>query len=455
VKINRTETMTVDKELLPGDAVFKGYEEVIVQDLKIETDNILFLKEKYYSAAEQKTYMAQLPKGYHGQFGPTIRALTISLYYGGGMSEPKVIDFFEQIGVNIGDGTISDIVSKNNESWHQEADEIIIAGLSSSNSQHLDDTGTRVNGVNQYCHILCNPFYTAYATRVHKNRMTVIAVLQNSDEAVCCFNEQTEQWLKTFKVPQWARKQIDQWPQGQILKEEEVAKLLESSGMSERLNGQQQARIREAGALTAYYNQTKYPVIPILVSDDAPQFQHITEYQMLCWVHEGRHYKKLEPQVPYHQEILATFLKDFWEYYHELQAYKAEPTPEKAKELNLEFDALFSSLTDYDQLNKRIEKTMAHKKKLLVVLEHPEVALHNNSAELGARQRVRKRDVSFGPRTDDGKKSWDSFMTIAETAKKLGVSFYHYVFDRVSETNALPSLAELIRARGQPDLTTG
>ena len=79
-----------------------------------------------------------------------------------------------------------------------------------------------------------------------------------------------------------------------------------------------------------------------------------------------------------------------------------------------------------------------------MVLDYPWVPLHNNPAELGVRQRVRKRDISFGPRCADGVAAWDSFMTLAETAKKLGVSFYAYVFDRVTQAYRLPSLADLI-----------
>ena len=57
---------------------------------------------------------------------------------------------------------------------------------------------------------------------------------------------------------------------------------------------------------------------------------------------------------------------------------------------------------------------------------------------------MRKRDVSFGPRTRDGAKAWDTFMTLAETATKLGVSFYHHIYDRVSGAYQMPSLADLI-----------
>lgn len=37
-----------------------------------------------------------------------------------------------------------------------------------------------------------------------------------------------------------------------------------------------------------------------------------------------------------------------------------------------------------------------------MVLEHPEIPLHDNPAELDARLRVRKRVVSYGPRSTAG-----------------------------------------------------
>ena len=112
------------------------------------------------------------------------------------------------------------------------------------------------------------------------------------------------------------------------------------------------------------------------------------------------------------------------------------------------------SVTGYRALDERIAKTRAKQSYLLMVLAHPEIPLHNNSAELGARARVRKRDVSFGPRTREGAKAWDTFMTLAVTATKLGVSFYHYIHDRVSGAYEMPALADLILERAK-DLTLG
>ncbi|MGQ9556042.1 MAG: hypothetical protein ACUVWR_18220 [Anaerolineae bacterium] len=75
VKIDREEVLRVEPSRLPADAQFKGYEDIVVQDVLIRTDNVLYHKEKYYSPGEQRTYEAELPPGYSGQFGPGIKAL--------------------------------------------------------------------------------------------------------------------------------------------------------------------------------------------------------------------------------------------------------------------------------------------------------------------------------------------------------------------------------------------
>jgi hypothetical protein len=62
---------------------------------------------------------------------------------------------------------------------------------------------------------------------------------------------------------------------------------------------------------------------------------------------------------------------------------------------------------------------------------------------------VRKRDVSFGPQSEAGKKAWDTFQTLAATAAKLGVSIYAYLHDRVSGACQLPSLAQRIEEQAR------
>ena len=155
------------------------------------------------------------------------------------------------------------------------------------------------------------------------------------------------------------------------------------------------------------------------------------------------------PVISLHRKLLDDLMGQYWELYDALLNYRQAPTPAEAIRLSHQFDGLFATTTGYADLDDRIAKTQAKKDALLMVLKHPELPLHNNPAELAARRRVRKRDVSFGPRTEDGKQAWDTFMTLADTTKKLGVSFYHYIFDRVSQTNHIPKLADLIAERAK------
>jgi len=131
IMIDRKEVLKVDQSILPGDAIFKGYEENVVQDILLKTDNVCFLKEKYYSPSLGCTYLAELPSGYEGQFGPGIKALVLAFYHGGLMSEPKIIEFLENVGIQISKGTLSNLLVKGHEEFHAEKEAVYEAGLAS------------------------------------------------------------------------------------------------------------------------------------------------------------------------------------------------------------------------------------------------------------------------------------------------------------------------------------
>jgi hypothetical protein len=243
------------------------------------------------------------------------------------------------------------------------------------------------------------------------------------------------------------RRQVVLLPHDQICEEATLEALLNHH--LPELGPQQRRWIMDATAVAAYHAEDGSPITRLLVCDDAPQFAGVTEELALCWVHEGRHSKKLTPYLAPLQAMLDAFLTRFWSHYRELQAYREQPTLAERERLAATFDGVFTPNADYYSLDERITKTRAKKAQLLKVLEHPEIPLHNNPAELGARGRVRKRDVSFGPRTPAGAKPWDTFGTLAATARKLGISFYAYVQDRIAETNHLPRLDQVIQARAQ------
>src|SRR6266705_910777 len=392
IPIDREQVMAVDPASLPPDAVFKGYEDVVVQDVLFRTDNVLFRKEKFYSPSQHMTYVASLPPGYRGQFGPGLKSLALVFYYGAQMSEPKVAELLRSVGVRISDGQVSNLLIQDQAAFHVEKAALYQAGLASSPWHHLDDTSTRVNGQNGYCHIVCNPLYTAYFTTTAKDRLTVLDVLTNHRPRRFLVNAEALNFLEACGLSTVRRQQLAQLPGDTLLDDVVIHALLDTHLPG--LGPQQRKWILDATAVAAYHAERESPVVRLLVCDDAPQFAWVTDELALCWVHEGRHYKKLVPYGPHHRALLEDFVQRSWLYYAQLLAYRAEPTPAEATRLTGEFETLFATVTGYEALDERIAKTRTKQGCLLMVLVHPEIPLHNNPAELGARARVRKRDVS-------------------------------------------------------------
>ncbi|RJS74724.1 hypothetical protein CW714_01170 [Methanophagales archaeon] len=63
-------------------------------------------------------------------------------------------------------------------------------------------------------------------------------------------------------------------------------------------------------------------------------------------------------------------------------------------------------------MDKRIELTMEKKNRLLLVLEYPQIPLHNNPAEIALRELVVKRKISIGTRSEDGRVAWENMMSL-------------------------------------------
>ena len=59
IKIDREQVVEVDPASMPADAQFKGHEDVVVQDIGLSTDNVLFHKQKYYAASTQQELFGQ------------------------------------------------------------------------------------------------------------------------------------------------------------------------------------------------------------------------------------------------------------------------------------------------------------------------------------------------------------------------------------------------------------
>ena len=98
-------------------------------DVVVHNDNVLFRKEKFYFVSQRKTYLAQLPSDYDREFGPGVRALVIVFAFACQITGSKMPDWVHQMGVQISEGQISNLLIKDQQQFHGEKDAVYEAGL--------------------------------------------------------------------------------------------------------------------------------------------------------------------------------------------------------------------------------------------------------------------------------------------------------------------------------------
>ncbi len=178
IKIDRTENRRVDRKILPPDAEHKGYRSVIVQNIKFTTDNVEYKLERFYSPSEDKLYEAKLPEDVHGEFADELKAFIVYLYYACRVTENKIKKILEESGIIISEGEISNILTQEKkEELKKEHEEILKAGLESSNYFHTDDTGLKHKGENHHVHVICNALFSAFFITPKKDRDTIKGIL--------------------------------------------------------------------------------------------------------------------------------------------------------------------------------------------------------------------------------------------------------------------------------------
>lgn len=446
--VDRTETCPVDRTALPPDAQFKGYLDTVIQDVILRRDNVCFRREQFYSPSTHRTYTAPLPPGYAGsQFGPGLRSLVLGLGYGANVTHKLTHRLLTHLEVSISVGEVSALFTTRLEAFVAELQEAVDTALSLARWTGVDQTSTRVNGKSGTCQALDNPLIRYYLTTERADRLSVLRALEVGRPLRYRLDAPALEWFTARPAPQWAKTRLASLLQDGWLEEPELEAVLHRE--FGRANADTQQWLRQAAALSAYRQEPRGPRLQCLLTDDAAVFPELTEEQALCWVHDARHYSRLSPKFEIFEREQKAFMKEYWEYYGKLLAYRETPTLAGAAQLRTDFETLFTREVKYAPLKECLQRTHGNREKLLLVLERPELPLHNNGTELAARQRVRRRDVSFGPRSEAGRRAWDVFQSLAGTVEKLGVSFFAYLEDRLGQQGRIPPLAELVKERAE------
>ncbi len=182
-----------------------------------------------------------------------------------------------------------------------------------------------------------------------------------------------------------------------------------------------------------------------LLSDDAGQFKILGLLHALCWLHAERSVRKLVPLSERERKAIEGVRDDIWTYYQRLKAYRESPTPRRKAGLERDFDRLFTRRTGFVDLNEALKRIHDKRADLLLVLDRPEIPLHNNLSESDIREWAKKRKLSAGTRSELGRRCRDTFISLKKTCRKLGVSFWRYLQDRIRGLHEILPLPDLMR----------
>lgn len=434
------ETVAVPLENIPPGAQFKGYKTFVVQGLKIKVHNTKYLLATYQTA-EGQYICSQLPEHLNGKhFSPELVRYILYQHYHCGVTQPLLLEQLREFEIDISKGQLSNILIEGKEAFHQEKDRILAVGLEVSSYINVDDTAARHKGQNGYCTHIGNESFSWFESTDSKSRINFLKLLRagRSDfvinlDAIC--------YMMCHKLPHKPLEAIiaklglicaneSQWhdflAQNDIVQDRHV-------------------QIATEGALIGSIIEHGLSKDLVVLSDDAAQFNVLLHG--LCWVHADRTIDKVIPYSDQAQKDLDSVKDQLWQLYKGLQAYKQNPTANDKERLSATFDEIFTQTTASASLNNALKRLHRNKSELLLVLERPDIPLHNNCAENAIREYVKKRKISGSTRSESGRQCRDTFTSLKKTCRKLGLSFWQYLKDRIENIGLIPDLSDLIRQR--------
>jgi Transposase IS66 family len=436
------ETVPLHPPDLPAGARCVGHKDFVVQDLKLEVRNRRYQRYRYV-LPDGRHVTAPLPADVQGHYGPTLRSYVLYQHFQNHVTQPLIHEQLQDWGVIISEATINRLLSEGLETFHAEKAALLPAARSCSEYFQADDTPARHQGRNGHTLCLCNEFFTVFSTTETKSRLNFLNVIRAPfDDYV--LGEEAWLYLEFFDFPQRRLAALQTAVGAGLVIDSTVA--WEQQLTAWKITHADHRRLlTEAAVWGSLLKHELYDEQPWL-SDDAQQFKLLGFPHALCWVHAERHVAELLPTPPRQVAAQDQVRTDIWEYYQRLKAYREQPTPVQAAALSRDFDRVFQRRTGWPVLNDVLRRLHGKKDELLRVLEYPAVPLHNNRNEGDIREYAKKRKISAGTRSDLGRRCRDTFLSLKKTCRKLGVSFWSYLQDRINGLKQILPLPELMQA---------
>jgi len=437
------ETISVPPKEIPPGSTRAGYTDWIVQGLKIELHNVCYRLECWITP-DGKLIKGELPDSVDGHFDAMLQSFILQQHNHGHVTQPLIWEELVDFGVDISKGQVNRVLTEQKEDFHIEKEGVLCAGLDVSGYINVDDTGARHAGKNGYCTHIGNDLFAWFESTASKSRINFLELLRKGNRDYVINNDALEYIQRQgFPRPLLALLATDSDKYFET-KEDWKRHLDQLTVINNR-----HVRIATEGALLGSVLHHGFSKELVILSDDAGQFNILLH--ALCWIHAERTIHKLVPCSEKESKAIEDIRDRIWQLYRDLKVFKEAPDEEAKTDLEKRFDEIFSTQTCSEVLNIALSRIANNKEELLMVLDRPDIPLHNNLSESDIREYVKKRKISGSTRSDAGRRCRDTFTSLKKTCRKLGLSFWDYLYDRVSKAGKITPLPDLIRARARSD----
>jgi len=440
------DTVLIPPANIPEGSTFKGYQDYTIQDLVITVHNTRYRLERWQTP-DGKHLVGKLPEELRGgHLGPTLVSYVLFQYYQNHVTQPLLLEELLELGLDISEGQVNRIITEGKERFHQEKDDILRVGLEVSGHINVDDTGARHQGKNGFCTHVGNELFAWFQSTESKSRVNFLKLLR-AGEKDYVLSEIALTYMQEQRLPK---------AQLEALRNH-LGQRFEGDGPWEAflhsldIVRPHHARYATEGALLGSILSHGLNPELVIISDDAGQFDVLLHG--LCWIHAERLMVKLVGFNDNQRQAIKDVRSQIWQLYDELKAYREAPTEERKAELEKQFDEVFTQRTCFASLNRTLKQLHRNKRELLLVLRRPDIPLHNNLSENDIRDYVKWRKISGSTRSELGRRCRDTFVSLRKTCRKLGISFWSFLKDRLTGQERIPPLPEIIRARAQAGFT--
>jgi len=382
-------------------------------------------------------HYASLPDHLQGtDFGPNLKSFILYQYHQCHVTQPLLLEQLLEWGILISSGQLSHMLTKGHQVFHQEKEALLTQGKRHSSYLQTDDTGARHNGKNGYCTFIGNERFSFFESTGSKSRINFLKLLNGCQDYY--FNDFALDYIKKQGLGSKYLTAIEK------IKDKYVCGTKAFNAVLKQLPINQKYAVRtiEEAGLLGHLIKKGLPKDMVILSDDAGQFNILLH--ALCWIHIERNLQKIHTYTAQQRKELDQVLKSFWQLYQQLKTYQQNPDKGNKEIIIEQFDKICDWQTQWIALQKGLDKLRTYKQEMLLCLEYPSTPLHNNQSERDIREYVKKRKISGSTRSENGRKARDTFTSLKKTCRKMNISFWDYLNDRLTAAGQIKYLPDLL-----------